>query len=432
MKEELVIKVELTATDEVKGKNGTGRMIHFGGTADCPNFKGKVLPGGVDTQKECAGNAPALSARYILEGVDRAGQECRIFIENNGSFYEGKKNLTVPLIFTDSKELSYLENAILRGTIEGWEKGVIIRIFSWSAPELPENMPHGDMPGDKVEIGEEHIRKAELIFRELLPMLEETRRRSRSGRAVIAVCGGSGVGKSETASLLTYYLNELGVGAYTMSGDNYPRRIPVQNDAERLRVFRTGGMRALTSAGEMTAEHFELLRKWQQEETDASPEHETEAPWFRFYLDGGTEALRGYLGTKQEIDFDEVGGIVSQFKAGADEIYLKRMGRSDSELWYEKVDFSNTDVLVIEWTHGNSDNYGGVDIPILLNSTPEETLAHRRARNRDGKTDSAFTTLVLKIEQAMLKSQAHKAGIIVTKAGEIISHEEYENLMREV
>ena len=105
------------------------------------------------------------------------------------------------------------------------------------------------------------------------------------------------------------------------------------------------------------------------------------------------------------------------------------MGRTDSELWYEEVDFSNIQVLVIEWTHGNSDNYEGVDIPILLNSTPEETLAHRRARNRDGKTDSAFTMLVLELEQNLLKSQAHKAQIILSKAGELLSYDEYEALM---
>ena len=40
-------------------------------------------------------------------------------------------------------------------------------------------------------------------------------------RAVVAVCGGSGVGKSEIASLLSYYLNQLGVGSYTLSGDNF-------------------------------------------------------------------------------------------------------------------------------------------------------------------------------------------------------------------
>jgi len=70
-----------------------------------------------------------------------------------------------------------------------------------------------------------------------------------------------------------------------------------------------------------------------------------------------------------------------------------------------------------------------VDIPILLNSTPEETLAHRRARNRDGKTDSAFTMLVLELEQNLLKSQAHKAKIILSKSGELLSYSEYQALM---
>ena len=148
------------------------------------------------------------------------------------------------------------------------------------------------------------------------------------------------------------------------------------------------------------------------------------------YLDAGREGLTGYLGTTNEIDFDEVTGIVKAFKSGQDKIYLKRMGRTDSELWYDEVDFTNKKVLVIEWTHGNSDNYEGVDIPILLNSTPEETLAHRRARNRDGKTDSAFTMLVLELEQNLLKSQAHKAKIILSKSGELLSYSEYESLMK--
>ena len=80
---------------------------------------------------------------------------------------------------------------------------------------------------------------------------------------------------------------------------------------------------------------------------------------------------------------------------------------------------------IIEWTHGNSDYYKGVDIPILLNSTPQETLAHRRARNRDGATDSPFTMMVLELEQAMLEKQAKKAKIIISKSGELLSYEDY-------
>ena len=105
------------------------------------------------------------------------------------------------------------------------------------------------------------------------------------------------------------------------------------------------------------------------------------------------------------------------------------MGRTPLDLWYDRVDFSDKHVLIIEWTHGNSDRYVGVDIPILLNSTPQETLEHRRSRNRDGAVDSPFTTMVLEIEQRQLESQAHKAQIIVSKQGEVLSYAQYRQRM---
>lgn len=293
-------------------------------------------------------------------------------------------------------------------------------ISEWNAPEVTPDIPHGDMPGDKVEIGESHIAKAQLVFKNLIPELVACTEKNGAGRAVVTVCGGSGVGKSEIASLLSYYLNSAGIGSYTLSGDNYPRRIPMYNDAERVRVFRTAGIRALAEAGELSSEHFLLVQGWQKEETDADKKHVEEYPWFASYIDAGRKALEGYLGTANEIDFEELEVIVEKFKAGENTINLKRMGRTDVDLWYDAVDFSKISVLVIEWTHGNSDNYKGVDIPVFLNSTPEETLAHRRARNRDGKTDSAFTTMVLEIEQGMLAAQSPKAKITVSKAGELI------------
>lgn len=75
------------------------------------------------------------------------------------------------------------------------------------------------------------------------------------------------------------------------------------------------------------------------------------------------------------------------------------MGRTEDALWYDQVDFSRVQVLLIEWTHSSNDRLRGVDLPVLLNSTPEETRLYRRARNRDGRVDSPFTTMVLEIEQ---------------------------------
>jgi alpha-galactosidase len=292
------------------------------------------------------------------------------------------------------------------------------------------NIPHGDMPGDKVEIEEGHIKKAGIIFPELCKRLASKAAENPYGRAVVCVCGGSGVGKSEIASLLSYYLTSAGIGSYTLSGDNYPHRIPKYNDAERLHCFRECGVRAMADHGELSEENISCLRKWQQEETDADPAHMKDAPWFAYYFEAGSKGLASYLGTPLETDYDEVSAILDAFKNGADTLTLRRMGRDESALWYEDVDVADKKVLIIEWTHGNSDYLRGVDVPILLNSTPEETLAHRRSRARDGKVDSAFTTLVLSLEQKELHSQAHKAEIIISKDAELLSFADYCEVMK--
>ncbi len=294
---------------------------------------------------------------------------------------------------------------------------------------IPGDIPHGDMPGDKIEIGESHIAKARTIFPLLVKELEDKMSANPNKRAVVAVCGGSGVGKSEIASLLSYLLESAGIGSYTMSGDNYPHRIPMYNDAERLHTFRECGIRGMVDAGVMSAETASAVRELQAADDDANKAHLDTDTWFRSYFEAGAKGLDEYLGTPKETDFEEVDAIMKAFKDGADKLWLKRMGRDEASLWYDEVDMSDKNVLIVEWTHGNSDYMSQVDIPILLNSTPAETLEHRRSRNRDGKLDSPFTTLVLELEQNKLIAQAHKARIIISKAGEILTFEQFQKLM---
>lgn len=307
--------------------------------------------------------------------------------------------------------------------------GTIEACLPWTPTAVPEEIPHGDMPGDMVNIVPLHIEKANRVFpslaQELLPVLRE----SRFSRAVVAVSGGSGVGKSEIASVLSFNFRTIGVGSYTLSGDNYPRRIPKQNDSERLRVFRQSGVRGLIASGQYTEERSGALRALQVAGADADPARAAESHWISVYQRAGRCGLKGYLGTPDEIDFDELSNAVSQFKNGADGIYLRRMGREEADLWYDFVDFSEVSILVIEWTHGSSDFLQGVDVTILLNSTPAETLEHRKARNRDGATDSPFTTMVLGIEQELLEAQEKKARIILSKSGARLPCDEYHRSM---
>lgn len=301
----------------------------------------------------------------------------------------------------------------------------------WTPPPLPDEIPHGDMPGDRVSIGKQHIQKANAIVLRLLPLLKSALETSAAQRAVVSVYGGSGAGKSEIASLLSYSLNALGVGAYTLSGDNYPHRVPYYNDAERLRVFRAAGLRGLLASGAYSEARARMLIELMRNGQEADP-HITKAhPWMAAYQRAGREGLTGYLGTQLEIDFAEISAILDRFQGGAKTLCLKRMGREETALWYERVDMQKISVLVVEWTHGNSALLYGVDIPIFLYSTPMETLEHRKARARDGATDSPFTALVLEIEQELLQSQAATARLIVSGSGELLTPEQYRGRLRE-
>jgi sucrose phosphorylase len=284
-------------------------------------------------------------------------------------------------------------------------------------------VPTGDMPGDRIEINAEHLTKAQQIFPSLwdalLPILDADPHR----RAVVSVHGGSGVGKSEIGSLLAYGLSAHGVGAYVLSGDNYPRRIPGANDDERLRVYREAGAQALGT--EVSPQVMAVLAELQDQDRDADPALIDAYPWLAAYHGAARSALDAYLGSEAEIDFAEINAILAQFHAGATTLRLKRMGRSEAELWYDDVDVSGIAVIVVEWTHGNSPYLTGVDLPILLHSTPEETLAHRRSRARDRGVDSPFTTVVLELEQAKLQAQSRRAAIIVAKSGEVIDEAQY-------
>ena len=111
---------------------GEVSMIPFAGTIDCELFRGKVEPWGVDTQIVNQTNIRHLSARYVLTGKDKNGQECHIYIENNG-WMENKPSMrfeTVPTFLTDSKLLApilHCNQFIGTGTVE--EDGLWIRFY---------------------------------------------------------------------------------------------------------------------------------------------------------------------------------------------------------------------------------------------------------------------------------------------------------------
>ncbi len=127
MKSEPLLEIQVKLLDSLR-LTGAARdivMIPFTGTADGPWFRGAVIGPGVDTQKIGKDGNMILSARYMLEGTDKTGRSCRVFIENEGSFDTG----FTPRIVTDSPLLSSWETSPLCATVEGAPGGVLVRIF---------------------------------------------------------------------------------------------------------------------------------------------------------------------------------------------------------------------------------------------------------------------------------------------------------------
>ncbi len=123
---ELIITINVTTYEahSLEGENSRVVMIPFSCEATGKYFNGKTVSDGVDTQITTA-EGFSLSARYMLEGTDRKGERCRLFIENNGTSLDN----CVPKIYTDSKELAFLENVKLAASVECVENGVVVKIY---------------------------------------------------------------------------------------------------------------------------------------------------------------------------------------------------------------------------------------------------------------------------------------------------------------
>lgn len=198
-------------------------------------------------------------------------------------------------------------------------------------------------------------------------------RKLKPGKQTIYIAGGSGTGKSSMARLIQNRLEKMGRKALIIQGDDYPYRVPCANDACREMV----------------------------------------------YANGKEEALDAYLGSKEELDFDGINELLNAFKKGEPVVTVRKLGRQRDSRTDLDVDVSDTDVLILEWTHALSADLEKSDIAILLEGTPQETLQGRLERGRDAGADSDFVSMVLRLEQAKIDARAEYADIVQARSGEI-------------
>ncbi len=136
MNREPVIEVKVEFDQPgMKFETETGEvsMIPFYGTVKGKLFNGIVEPWGVDTQVKNQIGIRHMSARYMLTGIDSAGEKCHIYVENNGWMTDdrpSRKFRTVPTFITDSKTLApYLHRNQFEGQGSVEEDGLWIRFY---------------------------------------------------------------------------------------------------------------------------------------------------------------------------------------------------------------------------------------------------------------------------------------------------------------
>lgn len=135
--EVLRIFINVTGSNQVSSGKGFFNMVLFDGECVGDYFQGKVLNGGVDTQHYYAEGKGTLSARYMMEGVDKEGKPCKIFVQNEGVHEHGFLP-TTPRIYTDSEALRWLEDADLVGHLIFEGDKLIISICTKDEEEKEE------------------------------------------------------------------------------------------------------------------------------------------------------------------------------------------------------------------------------------------------------------------------------------------------------
>ena len=129
---EIAVDIDPAQVSHLNSPAGEVVIIPFSGTVTGELFQGRVLPGGVDVQTVDQNGVRHMSARYLLEGTDKTGQPCRIYVDNNG-WFTGEMVmpfLTIPAFRTDSQSLAdYLHSNKFRAEGHPREGGVTIKVF---------------------------------------------------------------------------------------------------------------------------------------------------------------------------------------------------------------------------------------------------------------------------------------------------------------
>jgi len=209
------------------------------------------------------------------------------------------------------------------------------------------------MRGDVLIIEDYHIKAAKGIVQHLIGDIKSTKR-----RYIITIGGESGSGKSEMGKAIQDELEAAGIKAVILGQDDYFVLPPRSNDVKRRENSKWLGP------------HVEVKMKNLEKNI--------------------INALKGVKTIKKPlIDYEK------------------------NEILEEIVDLEGVGVLIAEGTYTSL--LRNVDRRIFIDRNFEDTLAHRRKRERGEEVGDPFIERILETEHKIIAGHKHLADILITK-----------------
>ncbi len=206
------------------------------------------------------------------------------------------------------------------------------------------------MRGDVIIVEEHHRSAAEVIAPTLLEAIAAS-----DGKYTITVAGESGSGKSETAAAIAEVLEEAGISSVILQQDDYFVYPPKSNDSARRKDI-------------------------------------------------------SWVGT-QEVKIDLMSAHMKAFLDGADGVEKPLVDYATDSVGEEILRFGAAQVAIAEGTY--TSQVKNIKTRVFIARDFNQTLEHRRKRNRDASELDEFTEEVLKIEHCIISAHRACANIIV-------------------
>lgn len=214
------------------------------------------------------------------------------------------------------------------------------------------------MRGDVIILEDYHRAAAEKIVQYIIGEIK-----SQERRFILTVAGESGSGKSETAKAIQDAFSTQGIEAVILGQDDYFVLPPHTNDAKRR-------------------ENPQWLGPHVEVKMDLLEQHII-------------DAIKGNASiTKPLVDYP------------------------NDAILEENLDITNVEVLIVEGTYTSL--LRNVDKRIFITRTREDTLAHRKKRNRGIEVGDPFIEGILEVEHKIIAGHKHLANIIITKTYDVI------------